>query len=307
MAVVRPLSDAALGGALGPTTSWQTPASLSARQRVALIGLACRPPVEAGRPLCNWSASELRDRFAAHPDGAQVSAATVARRLAEAQLQPHRQRYWLTSKDPLYDEKLKDIVRLYLEPPPGATVLCLDEKPNIQALSRKHPDLPMRRGYPLAREFEYVRHGVMHLFAAFNIRTGKVVGEVYAEKTHVQFIDFLDRCARAYRGGPVHCVVDNAGYHSTPEVKRWLAEHPRFVFHYTPTHASWLNQVECWFSILSRKVLRRGVFLSKAMLRDALLAYIAYWNTQAHPFEWAYGQDLIHDERGAPCRLSIGS
>jgi transposase len=214
--------------------------------------------------------------------------------LRSAQLQPHRSRYFLTSRDPLYDEKLRDIVALYLSPPPGATILSIDEKPSIQALSRKYPDLPMRPGEPVAREFEYVRHGVMHLFAGFNVRTGHVLGRVYQHKTRAEFIDFLERCAWRYRQGPVHCVLDNASYHSTPEVKAWLAEHPRFVFHFTPTHASWLNQVECWFSILSRKVLRRGAHSSRRDLARKLLDYIEYWNAQAHPFDWAYGEELIH-------------
>jgi transposase len=290
---VRPVQAQGARGAVGPTAVWPTPASLSGEQRVALIGLACRPPQQEGKPITHWSASELRDRFAQMMAPVDISTATVGRILQSAQLQPHRQRYWLTSRDPRYDEKLRDIVRLYLDPPPGASVLCLDEKPSIQALSRLHPDLPMRPGYPVAREFEYVRHGVMHLFAAFNTRTGRVDGEVFADKTHVEFIELLERLAWRYRGR-THCIVDNAGYHKTPAVKAWLAAHPLFELHYTPTHASWLNQIECWFSILSRKALRRGSFESKEDLRRAILAYIAYWNEQAHPFNWTYGEELVH-------------
>jgi len=239
----------------------------------------------------------LRDAFAAYEEGADVSRDTIARVLAEAHLQPHRQRYFLTSRDPQYDEKRRDIVRLYLHPPPGATVLSLDEKPSIQAISRKHRDLPMEPGRPVYREFEYVRHGVMHLFAAFHVRSGRVIGRVHPNKTQVEFIDLLDRCAWQYRQGPVHCIVDNASYHSTPSVKEWLAAHPRFVFHYTPTHASWLNQIEAWFSILSKKALRRGSFPTKDALAKAILDYIAYWNLQAHPFNWAYGEELLHAEK----------
>jgi len=175
-------------------------------------------------------------------------------------------------------------------------VLCLDEKPSIQAISRKHADLGMRLGHPIAyREFEYVRHGVMHLFAAFNVRTGRVLADVQKEKTRVEFIELLERCAWHYRQGPVHCVLDNASYHSTDEVKRWLAAHPRFAFHFTPKHASWLNQVECWFSIISKKVLRRGSFDDKKALAKALLDYVAHWNETAHPFAWAYGKEFIHE------------
>jgi transposase len=250
--------------------------------------------------VTHWSAPELAEAFAARRGGLLVSDDTIERVLASAQLKPHRQRYFLTSRDPQYDAKLRDIVSLYLEPPAGATILSLDEKPSIQAISRKHPDLPMGLGHPVAyREFEYVRHGVLHLFAAFNVRTGRVLADVQEQKTRVQFIELLERCAWHYRQGPVHCVVDNASYHSTPEVKAWLAAHPRFVFHFTPTHASWLNQIECWFSILSAKVLRRGSFDSKKALAKALMAYVAYWNDDAHPFNWAYGEELIHE----PTRL----
>jgi hypothetical protein len=292
--VVRSIHRKGTRGARRPSSVRATSHSLSAAQRVALIGLACRPPVAQGVSITHWSAAELRDHFNALIAPLETSVATIGRILAAAQLKPHRQRYWLTSTDPLYDQKLRDVVTLYLEPPPGATVLSLDEKPSIQALSRKHPDLPMRAGYPVAREFEYKRHGVMHLFAAFNVRTGFVDAQVREKKTRWEFIDLLETLAWRYRQGDVHCILDNASYHSTPEVLAWIAGHPRFQFHYTPTHASWLNQIECWFSILSRKVLRRGDFTSKKDLSDALLDYVDYWNTQAHPFNWAYGEDLIH-------------
>jgi transposase len=238
----------------------------------------------------------LRAAFARAAEGADISADTIGRILKGAQLQPHRHHYFLQSRDPLYDEKRRAIVRLYLEPPPGATILSLDEKPNIQALSRRHPDLPMRPGRPVLREFEYVRHSVVHLFAAFNVGTGRIIAHVQREKTHVEFIELLERCAWYHRREPVHCIVDNASYHSTPAVKAWLADHPRFRFHYTPTHASWLNQVECWFSILDAKALRRGSFESQHALAEAIREYIAHWNAQAHPFNWTYGEELLHEQ-----------
>src|SRR5579884_40023 len=294
--LVRSVHQERIAGAVRPTSDRQTPISLFAEKRVALIGLACRPPREVAAPITHWSHAELRDAFAHHTDGASVSAATIGRELVRADLKPHRIRYFLTSRDPNYDEKLRDIVGLYLRPPAGAAILSLDEKPTIQALERIHRELPMRPGDIAAREFEYRRHGVMHLFGAFNVRTGTMLGDVRDGKTHVEFIDLLEMCAWRYRQGEVHCVLDNASYHSTPEVKAWLADHPRFVFHYTPTHASWLNQIECWFSILNAKVLKRGDFASRDTLRWAILQYIAYWNSQAHPFNWAYGEELIHDK-----------
>lgn len=292
---MRPVPGASSEGAFGPTPARTTPISLFAKQRVELIGVACRPPQREGRPITHWSAAELRDVFAEKRSGADVSADTVARVLAEAHLQPHRFRYFLTSRDPDYDAKLRDIVRLYLQPPPGETILCLDEKPSIQALSRKFADLPMKPGLPTYREFEYVRHGTVHLHAAFNVRTGRVLAQVQREKTRAEFIELLELCAWHYRQGPVRCVLDNLQVHKTPEVNDWLAAHPRFTFHFTPTHASWLNQIEVWFSVLSKKLLRRGSFDSQQALTKALLAFVDYWNEQAHPFNWAYGEELLHE------------
>ena len=266
-----------------PAPKRQTAKALAGDQRVALIALACRGPTDVGRGITHWSAAELGIAFAVHPDGGDVSARTVGRVLAEAQLKPNLQRYFLTSHDPHYDEKRRDFVQLYLRPPAGATVLCLDEKPSIQVLGRRYPDLPMKPGYPVYREFEYVRHGVLHLFAAFNVRSGRVLADVQEKKTRFEFIELLDQCAWHYKRGDVHCVLDNAFYHFAPEVKDWLAQHPRFHFHFTPTHASWLNQVECWFSLILRKAIRRGVFDCKGDLHSALMAYVSHWKAKPIP------------------------
>jgi transposase len=244
--------------------------------------------------LSQWSGAELRDAFAASDDGEDISARTVARVLDQAAIQPHRIRYFLTSRDPAFDEKRRDIVGLYLRPPEGSTVLCLDEKPSIQALGRKNPDLPMAPGRPLYREFEYVRHGVVHLFAAFNTRSGRVLADVQENKTRFEFIELLDQCAWHYKRGEVHCVMDNAQYHKAPEVVDWLVAHPRFHFHFTPTHGSWLNQVELWFQQVSAKILRRGIFDSKDELHSALMAFVSYWNTAPRPFNWVYGAELLN-------------
>lgn len=246
--------------------------------------------------LSHWSAAELRDAFAASADGADIGTRTVARVLDQAEIQPHRIRYFLTSRDPEFDQKRRDIVGLYLRPPEGATVLCLDEKPSIQALGRKNPDLPLCHGFPLYREFEYVRHSVVHLFAAFNTRSGRVLGEVQEKKTRFEFIELLDLCAWHYKRGEVHCVLDNAQYHKAPEVKDWLAAHPRFQFHFTPTHGSWLNQVELWFQQLSAKVLRRGVFNSTDELHSAIMAFISRWDAHPHRFNWVYGAEFLDEE-----------
>jgi transposase len=296
--VVRPVREAGIAGVVGQAQVWTTPDSLSAAQRVLLIGLACRPPQEAGSgPLPAWSQTDLRDAFGRQPWGEPVGVRTGGRILQAAQLQPHRQLYWCTSRDPRYDEKLLDVVRLYLEPPAGASVLSIDIKTCIQALGRKHPDIPMQPGAPVRRDFEYVRHGIVDLFASFNVRTGQVLGGTFDRHRHEEFIEFMEQVAFHHRQGEVHCVLDNGSYYTHPEVRDWLSHHQRFVFHFTPTHASWLNQIECWFSILGRKLLRRSSFNSKDELRAAIAAFIAYWNAQAHPFNWAYGEELLHDQQ----------
>ncbi len=294
--MVRPLHERRDRQSSRPAQIGSTAQALSGEQRIALIALACRPPWDAGEAISQWSSAELRDAFAASADGATVSASTVARVLDAAEIQPHRVRYFLTSRDPEFDQKRRDIVSLYLRPPAGSTVLCLDEKPSIQALSRKHADLPLVPGRPLYREFEYVRHGVVHLFAAYNTRSGRVLGEVQEKKTRFEFIELLDLCAWHYKSGDVHCVVDNAQYHKAPEVKDWLAAHPRFHFHFTPTHGSWLNQVELWFQQLSSKLLRRGVFASKAELHSAIMAFLSRWNADPRRFNWVYGAEFLGRE-----------
>lgn len=297
-ALVRPVREAGSTGVAGQAQAWTAPDSLSAAQRVLLIGLACRPPREADdSPLPCWSQTDLRDAFVRQPWGEPVGVRTIGRILDEAQLQPHRQLYWCTSRDPRYEEKLLDVVRLYLQPPSGASVLSIDIKTCIQALGRKHPDIPMQPGIPLRRDFEYVRHGIVDLFASFNVRTGQVLGGTFDRHRHEEFIQFMEQVAFHHRQGEVHCILDNASYYTHPDVRRWLDRHDRFVFHFTPTHASWLNQIECWFSILGRKLLRRSVFNSKAELRAAIVAFIERWNAQAHPFNWAYGEELLHDQR----------
>lgn len=294
--MVRPLQGRRDRRSSRPAQIGPTAQALSGEQRIALIALACRPPWEAGEAISQWSTAELRNAFVATADGANVSTSTVSRELDRAEVQPHRIRYFLTSRDPAFDEKRRDIVGLYLRPPEGATVLCLDEKPSIQALSRVSPDLPLCPGRPLYREFEYVRHGVVHLFAAFNTRSGRVLAEVQEKKTRFEFIELLDLCAWHYKRGDVHCVLDNAQYHKAPEVKDWLAAHPRFHFHFTPTHGSWLNQVELWFQQLSTKLLRRGVFKSKDELHSAIMAFVSRWDANPRRFNWVYGAEFLDEE-----------
>jgi transposase len=224
----------------------------------------------------------------------EISARTVGRELDRADLQPHRQRMWLNSHDPRYDEKLADVVALYTDPPPGANVLCFDEKTSIQALERKHPDLPMRPGQPTCREFEYIRHGVTHLFGALDVKAGSVLGAFYQQRGRKEFVQFLDLLPPKYPRGTVHIILDNLNTHSGPEVEAWRRRHPRFVFHFTPFHASWLNQIENWFGRLTDKVLRRGSFTSLADLQAKILAFICYYNAHdARPINWTYHVQVL--------------
>jgi transposase len=245
-------------------------------------------------PHTHWSRETLRRVLAEQTCLPCISARTVGRELRRVELQPHRQRMWLNSQDPRFDEKLADVVALYTDPPPNAQVVCFDEKTSIQALERKHGDRPMAPGQPVRREFEYIRHGVTNLLAALDVKTGRALGQFYPRRGRAEFVEFLDVLRRRYPRGVVHVVMDNLNTHSGPEVERWLRRHPRFVFHFTPFHASWLNQIENWFSRMTAKVLRRGDFQSIADLQNKVSAFIDYDNAHdARPLKWEYSNDQL--------------
>jgi transposase len=215
--------------------------------------------------------------------------------LAQADLKPHLVRSWLTSLDPDFDTKQADVCGLYLAPPENAIVISLDEKTSIQAREPIRKEIAMAPGTPARREFEYKRHGVQALLAALLVHTGQVIGEVYDRNSRVEFLDFLQRLeAEIPPGKEVHAILDNLQVHKTPEVRSWLDQHPRWTFHFTPTHASWLNQIELFFSILTRRLLRRGIFTSKADLKTQLLAFIDRYNPAATPFAWTYQGKPLH-------------
>jgi transposase len=219
-----------------------------------------------------------------------MSPATVQRILAALVLKPHRLRYFLTRTDPLFEEKMAEILDLYLHPPRHGRILCLDEKTHIQALERLHPTLPLRPGLVERQEFEYVRHGTVDVFAAFDVRTGEVFAQCYQRHTNLEFRHFLHALRVRDPDSRWHLIVDNAGYHRKQAVLDWCAaQRPKVTLHWLPTHGSWLNQVEIWFSILSRKCLRRASVRSTQDLRDLIHRFIKTWNTHfAHPFEWTY-------------------
>ena len=209
-------------------------------------------------------------------------------------LQPHRTETFQLSGDPQLVEKVRDIVGLYLNPPDNAVVFCVDEKTAVQALERSQPLLPLQPGQPERRSNDYYRHGSLDLFAALNVATGEVIGRMRARHRSLEFVEFLDTIEQQVPSGlAVHVVLDNLSTHKTPRVRRWLQRHPRFHLHFTPTHASWLNQVERWFAGLTDRQLRRASHRSKHELRRAIEAYIDSCNTNPRPFVWVKTADRI--------------
>ncbi|MDQ0808356.1 transposase [Streptomyces sp. B3I7] len=211
-------------------------------------------------------------------------------------LQPWRTETFKISPDPFLIDKIRDVVGLYLAPPANAAVFAVDEKPQIQALERTAPVLPMIPGVPERRSFDYVRHGTVDLFAALNTATGKVITKLSAQHRAVDFRDFLDEIDRQTdKGLAVHVICDNLSAHKAPVVHKWLLTHPRFQLHFTPTYSSWINQVERWFAELERRCLERGVFCSLDDLKTALEDWTKVWNDEARPFQWTKTADQIPD------------
>lgn len=209
-------------------------------------------------------------------------------------LAPHKQDSWKLSKDPLFVEKVRDIVGLYLDPPERALVLCVDEKTQIQALNRTQPVFPMLPGTPARASHDYVRYGTSSLYAALDLATGKVIGSLHARHRSQEFLAFLKKIdAEVPADLDCHVVLDNASTHKTPAVKRWLTTHPRFVLHFTPTSSSWLNLVERWFAELTTKKLRRGTHTSVRQLNADIRAWIETWNDNPRPYIWTKTADQI--------------
>ena len=207
-------------------------------------------------------------------------------------LQPHRQDTWKLSKDPLFIDKVRDVVGLYLDPPERAVVLCVDEKSQIQALDRTAPVLPMLPGTPARATHDYVRAGTSSLYAALDLATGKVIGSLHARHRAIEFRKFLIKLDREVPTDlDVHVVLDNASTHKTATIRRWLLAHPRFVLHFTPTSSSWLNLVERWFSELTTKKLQRGTHRSVRALNTDIRAWIEDWNDDPRPYVWTKTAD----------------
>jgi transposase len=211
------------------------------------------------------------------------------------ELKPHLVKRFRASEDPAFEEKLEDIVGLYLDPPENAIVLCIDEKSQVQALERAQPILPLRPGVPERQTHDSVRHGVANLYAALNVASGKVIGAVadrHRQTEYIQFLQVVDR--RTPKKKVLHLIVDNVSSHKTKKVQEFLEKHPgRFVVHYTPTHASWLNLVERWFSEITTKRIRRGSWGSVKELERAIMEYIHHWNDSGRRFVWTKTAEQI--------------
>lgn len=237
-----------------------------------------------------------------------LSHSSVARIWHAFGLQPHRTESFKLSKDPLFVEKVRDIVGLYLNPPERAMVLCVDEKSQIQALDRSQPVLPMRPGYAERRAHDYIRHGTTTLFAALDAHTGTVIGDCKARHRSTEFRQFLNAIdAATPENLELHLILDNYGTHKTPAVHRWLARHPRFRLHFTPTGASWLNLVERWFALLTEKQIKRGVHRSTKALESAIRHFIDHSNAQPKPFVWTKTADQILAALASYCSRTSGT
>jgi transposase len=252
------------------------------------------PPPQSLRAqgVTHWSARRLADWLARHRS-IRVSHDSIVALWRKFCLQPHRVEGFKFSTDPELEAKIRDVVGLYLDPPKGAVVVCVDEKSQIQALDRTQPILPMRPKQVERQTHDYVRHGTTTLFAALEVATGQVVDACKPRHRHQEFLAFLKQVATAYPRVQLHVVCDNYATHKHSKVQTWLAKNPRIHIHFTPTSCSWLNLVECFFSIITRQAIRRGTFTSVADLTAAIETYVDGWNENASPFTWTKTADEL--------------
>jgi transposase len=256
------------------------PITITPDQRVSVIGLACQKPSDGSNA---WTVRKLAKHFG-------LGSTTVHRILNEGVIKPHKVDYWCgKSPDPEFEEKQAAIIGLYMEPPENALVLTVDEKSQIQALDRSQPELPLRPGNPKRHTATYKRHGTTCLLAALAVHLGKVEARCVERHTHEEFLGFLKSLYRKHPGKHIHIIADNFSSHKHHKVREWVSRRRRLTLHFTPTYASWLNQVEIWFNIFTRDVIKGGIGHSKEQLVKQIMLYIKDYNEQrAHPFKWTY-------------------
>jgi len=265
-------------------------------ERVLTLTLESKP-----KAATHWSTRTMAE-------AAGINQTAVSRIWRAFSLAPHRSETFKLSKDPLFIDKVRDIVGLYMNPPERALVLCVDEKSQIQALDRTAPLLPMRPGQIERRTHDYARHGTTSLFAALDTKTGKVIGQNQQRHRSAEFRNFLDTIENNVPEElDVHLIMDNYGTHKTELIKNWLAKRPRFQVHFTPTSASWLNLVERWFALLTERQLRRGVHRSTKELKAAIDSFIQHHNEDPKPFVWHKTADQILDSVAAFCKRTNDS
>jgi putative transposase len=254
--------------------------TISPEQKTMVIQKACSKP-EGG--YTSWSQSRIAKEIG-------ISQSRVFQILKEADIKPHKIEYWCgKSPDPEFEAKMVNIVGLYMNPPENAIVLCVDEKTQIQALDRTQPELPLRAGNPKRLTATYKRNGTVSLIAALAVHTGEVTATTMKSNNAANFLSFLKRLDRTYRNKRLHIIADNLSVHKDKDVKEWLNHKRKITLHFTPTYSSWLNQVEIWFNILTKDVVKGGVWQSSEQLAGQLMEYVDTYNkTRAKPFEWTY-------------------
>jgi transposase len=256
------------------------PGRITPEQKAAVVQKACEKPQDG---YTNWSQKRIAKEIG-------ISQSRVHHILKKADLKPHKTDYWCgKSPDPEFESKMLNIVGLYMNPPENALVLCVDEKTQIQALDRTQPVLPLREGSPKRMTATYKRNGTVALIAALAVHSGEVTAKPVKSNNAENFLSFLKKLDRTYRNKKLHIIVDNLAIHKDKKVKQWLAGKRKVTLHFTPTYSSWLNQIEIWFNILSKDVLKGGVWKSTEQLTSQLIEYINCYNkNRAKPFAWTY-------------------
>jgi transposase len=261
------------------------PRTITAQQHAMVIDKACSKP-DAG--YTNWSQKRIAEQVG-------ISQSKVYQILNQADLKPHKIEYWCgKSKDPEFEEKMINIVGLYMSPPENALVICVDEKTQIQALDRTQPELPLRAGNPRRQTATYKRNGTVSLIAALAVHSGEVTAKTMKSNNAENFLKFLKTLDRKYRNKKLHIIADNLAIHKHKDVQEWLAGKRKIQIHFTPTYSSWLNQIEIWFNILSKDVVKGGIWQSSEQLSAQLMEYVKTYNsTRAKPFRWTYTGEAL--------------